>query len=37
MDYIYEAEPGKPVQIIGDDEGEIKREIEQTETILHKL
>ena len=33
MDCIYEAEPDKPVQMIGDDGREIKKEIKQMGTI----
>ena len=33
MDCIYEAEPDKPVQMIGDDRREIKKEIKQMGTI----
>ena len=33
MDCFYEAEPEKPVQMIGDDGREIKKEIKQMGTI----
>lgn len=37
VDCIYEADPGKPVRMIGEDRGEIEREIKQTGPVLYEL
>lgn len=37
MNCIYEANPEKPVQMIGEDRREIEREIKQTGPVLYEL